>query len=118
MNIRVDVNTSIYDGMEVVFKAPCDYANVVGLTIYYPLNAGVVSQTFAFADAHANDLAHLDVLFAKDAVVKVILDTSTNKAFVQNADTNTYLERRFGDIETALDVIIAIQDSLIGGDGA
>lgn len=102
MNIRVDLNTAIYDGMEVVFKAPCDYAEVVGLTLYYPAGAGTASHNFAFADAHANDLAHLDVLFAKDAVVKVILDLSTNKAFVQNADTNAYLEGRFASLPIAI----------------
>ena len=98
MNIRVDLNTPIYDGMEVVFKAPCDYAEVSRLALYYPTTYGTDSQVFAFADAHANDLAHLDVLFAKDAVVKVILDLSASMAFVQNADTNTYLEGRFDGI--------------------
>ena len=95
MNIRVDLNTPIYDGMEVVFIAPCDYAEFSRLALYYPTTYGTASQVFAFADAHANDLAHLDVLFAKDAVVKVILDTGTSMAFVQNADTNAYLEGRF-----------------------
>lgn len=98
MNIRVDLNTPIYDGMEVVFKAPCDYAEVSRLAVYYPTTYGTTSQVFAFADAHANDLAHLVVLFAKDAVVKVILDLSTSMAFVQNADTNAYLERRLAAI--------------------
>ena len=71
MNVRVDLREAIRDGIEVVFKAPCDYAEVTGLNVYYPLNGVVVSQTFAFADAHANDLADLDVLFAKDAVVMI-----------------------------------------------
>lgn len=95
MNVRVDLLEPIRDGMEVVFKAPCDYAEVTGLTLYYPANGMMASQTFAFADAHANDLADLDVLFAKDAVVKVILDTNANMAFVQNADTNAYIEKTF-----------------------
>ena len=103
MNVRVDLQETIRDGMEVVFKAPCDYAGVEGLVLYYPLDGMVQSQTFAFADAHANDLATLDVLFAKDAVVKVILDLSTSMAFVQNADTNAYLEGRFQSIEERLD---------------
>lgn len=99
MKVRVDLTTPIKDGMELVFKAPCDYTEVTGLTVYYPVNGITESKEFAFADAHANDLADLEVLFAKDAVVKVILDLSANKAFVQNADTNAYLEGRFADLE-------------------
>ena len=99
MNVRVDLKETIRDGMEVVFKAPCDYAEVTGLVVYYPVSGVIQSRTFAFADAHANDLATLDVLFAKDAVVKVILDLSTNMAFVQNADTNAYLEGRLARLE-------------------
>ena len=98
MNVRVDLQETIRDGMEVVFKAPCNYAEVEGLILYYPTDAGTESQVFAFADAHANDLADLDVLFAKDAVVKVILDLSANMAFIQNADTNAYLERRLASL--------------------
>lgn len=95
MNVRVDLTTPIYDGLEVVFKAPCNAANVTGLNIYYPVDGVQVSQNFAFADANANDVGDLDNLFAEGAVVKVILDTDANKAFIQNADTNAYLEGRF-----------------------
>lgn len=97
MNVRVDLDSPIRDGMEVVFKAPCDASEVTGLNLYYPVEGVLESQNFAFADANTNDLGHLDALFAKDAVVKVILDLDTNMAFVQNADTNAYLESRFED---------------------
>ena len=99
MNIRVDLDTSIYDGREVVFRSPEDCSQVTGLIVYY--NGGTASQEFAFADAHGEDVGHIDHLFAADAVVKVILDLETSKAFVQNADTNAYLEGRFADIERA-----------------
>ena len=115
MNVRVDLREPIRDGMEVVFKAPCDYANVTGLNLYYPSDGVMVSQTFAFADAHANDLADLDVLFAKDAVVKVILDLDANMAFVQNADTNAYLEGRFKNIgETLMHCASAVECEATG----
>ena len=52
----------------------------------------------SFADAHGNDLGDLDNLFAEGAMVKVILDTDTNKAFIQNADTNAYLEKKFDNL--------------------
>ena len=98
MNVRVNLNYPIYDGAEIVFKAPCDASEVTGLIVYYPSDAGVVSSEFTFADAHANDLGNIDALFAAGAVVKVIIDTDTNMAFVQNAVTNAYLEERFAGI--------------------
>lgn len=98
MNVRVNLNYPIYDGAEIVFKAPCDASKVTGLIVYYPGDTGIVSSVFTFADAHTNDLGHIDELFAAGAVVKVILDTDTGMAFVQNAATNAYLEKRFKDL--------------------
>ena len=100
MNVRVDLSTPIYDGMEVVFRTPCNASDVTGLNVYYTKDGVQESQNFAFADANANNLGHLDALFAEGAVVKVILDTDTNMAFVQNADTNAYLESRFDEVST------------------
>ena len=99
MNVRVDLDSPIRDGMEVVFKSPCDASEVTGLNVYYPVDGVLESQSFAFADANTNNVGHIDALFAKDAVVKVILDLDTNMAFVQNADTNAYLESRFKELE-------------------
>jgi hypothetical protein len=102
MNVRVDLQETIRDGMEVIFKTPCDASEVTGLNVYYPVDGVLECQTFAFADANTNDLGDLDALFAKDAVVKVILDLDANMAFVQNADTNAYLERRFIELENQI----------------
>ena len=102
MNVRVDLSTPIYDGMELVFKAPCNASEVTGLNLYYLTDGVQESQNFAFADANANDTGHLDSLFAEGAVVKVILDLDTNMAFVQNADTNVYLEERLTALENAI----------------
>ena len=99
MNVRVDLQETIYDGMEVKFKAPCDASVVTGLNLYYPVDGVVEAREFAFADANTNDLRHLDALFAEGAVVKVILDLDANMAFVQNADTNAYLEHRLSTLE-------------------
>ena len=93
MNIRVDLNTPINDGTEVVFRSPADCSQVTGLIVYY----NGESKEFAFADAHGNNVGDIDHLFAENVVVKVILDVTTSMAFVQNADTNAYLEWRFQD---------------------
>ena len=98
MNVRVNLNYTIYDGAEIVFKAPCDASRVTGLIVYYPNGTEEMSSVFTFADAHTNDLGNIDNLFVAGAVVKVILDTETNMAFVQNAPTNAYLEGRFANM--------------------
>lgn len=103
MNIRVDLNIPINDGKEVVFRSPVDCSQVTGLIVYYPENGNTVSKEFAFADAHGNNVGDIDHLFAEDVVVKVILDVTKSMAFVQNADTNAYLEGRFAGIETTID---------------
>jgi hypothetical protein len=99
MNIIVDLNTPITDGREVVFRSPVDCSQATGLIVCYK----DVSQEFAFADAHGNNVGDIDHLFAENVVVKVILDVTSSMAFVQNADTNAYLEGRFKSIEDRLD---------------
>ena len=97
-NIRVDVDYTIADGAELLFYAPCDFANISGLKVYYPgADAGIVSHEFTFQDAHKNDLSNLDNLFAEGACVKVILSLTNSTAYIQNADTNAYLEGRFDE---------------------
>ena len=105
MNVRVNLNYPIYDGAEVIFRAPCSAADVTGLLLYYPNNGVTTSTVFAFADAHGNNVGDIDHLFAAGAVVKVILDTETSMAFVQNADTNAYLEEKFSQIAVPTDVL-------------
>ena len=94
MNIRVDLTTPIFDGTEVVFRSPVDCSQVTGLIVYH--NGG--SKEFTFADAHGNNVGNIDHLFGENVVVKVILDVTRGMAFVQNADTNSYLEERFANI--------------------
>ena len=95
MNIIVDLNYPIYDGTEVVFRSPVDCSQVTGLLVNYYENGSTVSKEFAFSDANGNDVGNIDHLFGENVVVKVILDLDTNMAFVQNADTNAYIERTF-----------------------
>ena len=95
MNIRVDLNYPIQDGTEVVFRSPVDCSQVTGLKLYYPENGVTASKEFAFADAHGNNVGDIDHLFAENVAVKVILDVTTGMAFVQNADTNAYIESTF-----------------------
>ena len=104
--IRVDLEYTIEDGSEIKFRAPVNGARTTCLVIYNPKeNYAVVSTEFAFADAHGNNVGAVDHLFAENAVVKVILDLDTNNAFVQNADTNAYIENTFVKTTTIADSI-------------
>lgn len=103
MNIRVDLNTAIYDGTEVVFRSPVDCSQITGLIVYYKNKGSTAFQEFALADAHGNNVGDIDHLFAENVVVKVILDVTTGMAFVQNADTNAYLESRFDELNARID---------------
>ena len=101
--VRVDVDYTIADGAEILFYAPGDFSDITSLVVYYPdEDDDMVFQEFIFKDAHNNDLTDLDHLFATGACVKVILNVSTSRAFIQNADTNKYLEDRFAEINQSI----------------
>ena len=93
-NIKVNSTIPVFDGQPLTFKAPADCSQVSGLIVYYPDGDATASKVFQFADAHGNNVGDLD-LFAANAVVKVVLDIEKSMAFVQNADTNAYIERTF-----------------------
>lgn len=94
--IYVDLMEPLRDGMEVKFKAPCDCTEVTGLTISYPNTMGANLVKFlSLMDAHGNRLSGVGNLFLKDAYVTVLVDTENNVAYIQNADTNGYLEGEF-----------------------
>lgn len=92
-NIRVDLGYTIRDGAEIKFRSPVDCSQITGLIVYYPgADGNTTSKVFALADAHGNNVGNIDHLFAENVMVKVILDVTKGMAFVQNADTNAYLE--------------------------
>ena len=102
-SIQVSVNFTLTDGSEITFKAPCNASEVTGFTVYYPNTNGVkVSQSFLFKDAHGNNLADINNLFASGALVKVVLDVTNNDVYIQNADTNAYLEGKFTSLQQSL----------------
>ena len=95
-NIRVDLNETIKDGSAIMFRSPVDCSAITGLIVYYVAENGAgTSKEFVLADAHGHNVGDIDHLFAENAVVKVILDVTVGMAYVQNADTNAYIERTF-----------------------
>lgn len=105
-NIRIDLNHTPLAGEAIKFKAPCDAKDITGLTVYYVTDANeITSKEFTLTDANGGDIGAVDNIFSTGAIVKVILDTDANNAFVQNPDTNTYLERRFEGIEDRVEAL-------------
>jgi hypothetical protein len=117
--IKVSLNYSIEDGSELKFRAPEQLKSTTRLCVQYKdRNGDGAEQPFAFADANGNDVGEVSNLFAKDAVVKVILDGvnrsgKIGKALVQNADTNKYLEDRFDEVANTY--ISKVQDTANAG---
>lgn len=104
--LRVDLMEPLIDGMDIRFKAPCDCTAVESLTVYYRNEADEEkSQVFTFRDAHGNDLTGVGNLFTTGAYLKVIVDTANSYAYLQNADTNKYIEDLIGGVATLLDTI-------------
>lgn len=110
--IRIDLVEQLVDGHSVTFKAPCDCTAIDGLKVYYPTENGVTSDVFTLNDAHGNILTGLGNLFAKGAYVKVVLDTVNKAAYIQNANTNSYIEARLVDIRSTTENVI--KDGMAG----
>lgn len=94
-DIRVDINSVLTDGMDISFKAPCNCTEVDAIKVCYVKDQELVSQRFVLKDAHGNDLTGIGNLFSEGAYVHVILNTTNGFAYIQNADTNGYIEGNF-----------------------
>lgn len=109
--IKIELDYPLEDGMSLTFKAPCDCTAVTGVKVYYPQitedTSTTVSKSFSFRDAHLNALTSLGDLFVTGATVKIVVDTVNNYAFIQNADTNAYIESKIDGL-TAEDVGAAV----------
>lgn len=94
--IKVNLTEPLRNGMDIKFKAPCDCAAVTSLTLNYPTeDGGTASKTVTMLDTHSNRLTGIGNLFMQGAYVKAMIDTENNVAYLQNADTNGYLEGKF-----------------------
>ena len=101
--IRIDLEAALIDGQALTFKSPADCSQITGLVVYYPDGDTTKSKDFKFVDAHGVDVGSGEIsLFAANVLVKVVLDIDEGKAYVQNADTNAYLEGRFKELDDAM----------------
>ena len=97
-NIKVQLQTAIYDGMPVTFKAPCDCADTGLIEVTHLTESGMATTTFVLMDTDGVELLGWNNLFIKGTYVRVVLDTRRRFAYIQNANSNSYLERKFHSI--------------------
>lgn len=84
--IKIDLPTSLLDGMDIKFQAPCDCTAITGLQVHYPTeDEGTASKSFIFKDSRGYELTGLGNLFSAGAYVKVMLDSVNGFAYIQNA---------------------------------
>lgn len=96
-NITITIDGPLMDGHKVTFKAPCDCVQIDNLKVLYVVDGTRANKLFTMKDALGNTLTGLGNLFAKNAYVHAILDTKNGYAYLQNPDTNAYLEKKFDD---------------------
>lgn len=93
-NIKVTVDYPISDGAKLKFRTPCESTSVEGLVVTYPVKDGVgyAVKSFTFVDAHGTELSGVGNVFTSDVMIEVLLDVTHGKAYIKNADTNSYIE--------------------------
>lgn len=117
-SIRIDLDSIPYNGMDVVFRTPCDCSEITDIIIYHPkLDGTIGNQKFVLKDAHNNNIGNLSELFASDVLIKILLDITNGYAYIQNADTNQYLENKFGNHSHTISQLPTISVAK-GGTGA
>lgn len=101
-NINVAVQKTIADGYKVKFRTPCDSTTIEGLEVKYPAKNGVgtLIKSFVFKDAHGTELSGVGNLFVRGVMIEVLLDVTHGVAYIQNADTNSYIEGIKKEIST------------------
>lgn len=93
-NIKVKIDYPITDGSKLKFRTPCESTSVEGLVVTYPVKNGVgyAVKNFTFMDAHGKALSGLGNVFTSDVLIEVLLDVTKGSAYIQNANSNTYIE--------------------------
>lgn len=100
-NISVVLEKPISDGSKLKFRTPCESTLIEGLEVKTPAKDGIgtVIKKFVFKDAHGAELCGFGNLFVGGVLIEVLLDVTHGVAFIQNADTNSYVEGVKSDIQ-------------------
>ena len=100
-NINVVLDKTVSDGSKLKFRTPCDSNIIESLEVRYPAKNGVgtIIKKFVFKDAHGTELSCVGNLFVRGVMIEVLLDVTHGIAYIQNADTNSYVESINDDIQ-------------------
>lgn len=80
LTVTLPSHTSVRNGRQIVFRAPCDCVGVTGLIIN--------NNTYALVDANNNILSSINTnAFKAGAMISVILDVDNYKAYIQGASS-------------------------------
>lgn len=111
-NIRLIINEEIVDGKQISFKAPCDSSEASGLTIN--------DVEYDIVNSVGESVLGVYNVWGQDSIVSVILNTTNNKAYIQNKHTPirqicSLQELGFTEFPvTSLDVCEAIRNNVSG----
>ncbi len=95
-NIILEHGRPLRNGEILTFPAPCNCDAVTGIRVNYVGDNGTSSyKVFTFTDAHGNALTGIGNLFVTGVLIAAVFDTTHNKAYLLNADTNKYIEQGF-----------------------
>lgn len=95
--IELSLNHPIQDGEEIEFTASSDSSAVTGIKVTYPVDieGTMETKTFSLRDAHNNNISATANIFSSGAYIKAVVNITDSAAYIQNADTNKYLETKF-----------------------
>ena len=82
--IKLSLDYAPVSGKQISFFAPCASDTAEGLVIN--------DVEYALVDANGVSVTGINNLWNTGAMVSVIIDTGSLRAYLQNADTNAYLE--------------------------
>lgn len=103
--IKVNLPVSPVNGKQISFIAPCSSADTECLLID--------DVEYAVVDSDGVSVAGLENVWNSGAIVAAILNVDTHTAYIQNANTNTYLEGRFNNLKQGSITIITADDEVI-----
>ena len=98
LTITLPKGEYIYTGRQVTFESPCESEGLTGLIV-----DGV---TYDLVSAMGTTLVANS--FDAGAMISVIFNVEKQKAFVQNADTNAYIEERFQALQSMIENAVTI----------
>lgn len=85
--LSVNVNFTIYDGSEIVFKAPCNSSEFQTFLINSNVQNAIYTTSFTIKNSAQESIHGLINIFKTGSYVSLVLDVTNNIAYIQNEAT-------------------------------